>query len=146
MAYKSLPSCIKHEYGAGGKALSQDHLASGKSALKFAKDLLRWNEELFWKHDPHDYELAAIRAYCQFFAARVALSQGLREEALRFFDEACKAMPGLECHGHRLLVRAVRDTTLADRGSKYIVRAFGKARAARLKLENLRSRMARAPT
>jgi glycosyltransferase involved in cell wall biosynthesis len=140
----SLPACIKHEYAKDGKALSQDHLASGKSALKFAKDLLRWNEELFWKHDPHDYELSALRAYCQFFVARVALSQGARAEALSYFDEACKAMPGLECRAHRLLVRALPDVELADRASKYILRAFGKARAVRLRLEKLRARVARA--
>lgn len=140
----SLPACIKHEYASGGKPLSQDHLASGRSALRFAKDLLRWNEELFWKHDPHNDELSALRAYCQFFAARVALSQGLRAEALHYFDEACTAMPGLECRAHRLLVRAVPDVKLADRCSRSLLRAFGKVRAVELRLEKLRARIGEA--
>jgi glycosyltransferase involved in cell wall biosynthesis len=140
----SLPACIKHEYGQKGKALAQDHLASGKSALRFARDLLRWNEELFWRHDPNDRELAAIRAYCQLFAARIALDQGKRDVALEYFDAACSQLPGLEGHLHRLLVRALPDVKLANRGSKYVVRAFGKARSLRLKLDRLRARSAAA--
>jgi glycosyltransferase involved in cell wall biosynthesis len=138
-----VPACIKHEYAEKGKPLAQDHLASGKSALKFAKDLLRWHEELFWKHDPQNRELSALRAYCQFFAARVALAQGKREEAIAFLDAACEALPGFEGHAHRVWVRAIPNVKVAQRGARYLQRAWGKARNVESKLEALRARLPR---
>jgi glycosyltransferase involved in cell wall biosynthesis len=84
----SIPSCIKHEYSAAGGKLKQDHLVTGKSALQFARDMLRWHDELYWNERPHDPELSALRGYCQLYAGRVALSRGLATEALGYLEEA----------------------------------------------------------
>lgn len=89
----SAPSCIKHEYGLQGKPLAEAHLATGSKAMEFAKDLLRWHEELFWKDNTGDPELSALRALCQLYAARVALSRGLAGEARSYLDQAVPLLP-----------------------------------------------------
>jgi glycosyltransferase involved in cell wall biosynthesis len=136
----SLPACIKHEYAAEGKELAQDHIATGKSALWFAQELLEWHEVLYWNDATTDKELTALRAYCQFYCGRIALNQGRREVAMEYFAQASRGVPGLECHAHLLLVKALGDTALANRGSKFLFRTWSKTRAMRVRLEALRGR------
>jgi hypothetical protein len=38
--YLSIPSCIKHEYAEDGALLSEDHVATGKTALICSQDML----------------------------------------------------------------------------------------------------------
>lgn len=111
----SAPSCIKHEYAAQRKPLAEDHLATGKKALAFAKDLLRWHEELFWNDRPYDPELSALRALCQLFVARVALGQGLAREAVAQLDAAIPLLPDYTPSALRLLAGLAPDGAGARR-------------------------------
>jgi hypothetical protein len=90
----SAPGCIKHDFSPGRRKLVESHLATGKTALQFAKDLLRWHEELFWAGSRTDPELTAIRGLCQLYAGRIALSTGEREQALEQLRGAAAVLPG----------------------------------------------------
>lgn len=90
----SAPSCIKHDYAELRRPLVEDHLATGKMALQFAKDLLRWHEELFWSRHPEDPELTRLRALCQLYVARVALRDGRAREAAAQLAQASAVLPG----------------------------------------------------
>jgi len=135
----SAPSALKHEYGPKGSALAEEHLATGRTARLFAKDLLSWFEELFWKGQPPDPELASLRALCQLYAARTALQSGQRQEALLYLEEASSVLPGLEPtalkwlvkltphpaasrEAYRLLERAKRIPSRAQGGLRSVLR------------------------
>jgi glycosyltransferase involved in cell wall biosynthesis len=92
----SVPIALKHEYGPKGSALAEDHLATGKTAGLFAKHLLSQFEELFWKGQPPDLELARVRGLHQLYVARMELQSGQRQEALFYLEQAAKVLPGLE--------------------------------------------------
>jgi hypothetical protein len=97
----SVPIALKHEYGPKGSALAEDHLATGKTAGLFAKHLLSQFEELFWKGQPPDLELARVRGLHQLYVARMELQSGQRQEALFYLEQAAKVLPGLEPSGSR---------------------------------------------
>ncbi|HEX3593905.1 MAG TPA: GNAT family N-acetyltransferase, partial [Polyangiaceae bacterium] len=101
----SVPVCFKHEYGAKGEALKEGHLATGATALQFARDLLKWHETLFWNERQSDPELSALRAFAQVFVARHSIERGLTEEALVNLTSAVDAFPGPEA---RILLEFVR--------------------------------------
>jgi glycosyltransferase involved in cell wall biosynthesis len=90
----SAPCCFKHEYADKGQALKEGHLATGATALQFARDLLRWHETLFWNDRPTDPELDALRAFAQVFVARHAIERGLTDEAIANLASAADAFPG----------------------------------------------------
>lgn len=90
----SVPGCIKHDYAQRGRPLAEDHLATGRTALQFAKDLLRWHEELFWAERRDDPELTRLRGLCQLYAARIALRDGKTREAATHLAEAVQVLPG----------------------------------------------------
>jgi len=119
----SAPSALKHEYGPKGSALAEEHLASGKTAGFFAKDLLSWFEELFWKGQPPDLELTRLRGLCQLYAARIALQSGQREEALRYLEEASKVIPGLEPTALKWLVKLTPHPSASRQAYRLLERA-----------------------
>src|SRR5258708_39865581 len=132
----SAPSALKHEYGPKGSALAEEHLATGKTAGLFAKDLLSWFEELFWKGQPRDPEITRLRGLFQLYAARTALQSGQRQEALLYLDEAAKVLPGLEPTALKWLVKltphsaaSLQAYRLLERAKRIPGRARGRARS-----------------
>ncbi len=89
----SIPTAVKHEYAAGGQVPSEDHLATGKHRFSFARDMLYWFDELYWKAEPHDRELCALRGTKAFWVGRTAMLRGQYEEALRYLGEAARDAP-----------------------------------------------------
>jgi len=121
----SAPSALKHEYGPKGSSLAEEHLATGKTAGLFAKDLLSWFEELFWQDQPRDPELARLRGICQLYAARTTLQSGQREEALHYLEEAAKVLPGLEPIALKWLVKLTPHPTASRQAYRLFERAKG---------------------
>ncbi|MFL6601486.1 MAG: glycosyltransferase family 2 protein [Steroidobacteraceae bacterium] len=87
------PTYIKHELAQEGGLPSEGHLATGKTALKFLRDMLRAFDDLFWLARPNDGELRAIRSLMQLDMAQVALKTGQRADALQCLREARKGLP-----------------------------------------------------
>jgi hypothetical protein len=103
----SAPGCIKHEYGAAGEALKQEHVVSGRSAPLFHGDVLRWHEELFSSADPSDHDAQVMRGFRQYLLARACAQWGRRDQALKLLDEAMKTYPMPEVRRLRRLLRLV---------------------------------------
>lgn len=80
--YFSLPGAIKYEFGDAGRSLSEDHLASGKTAVQFHRDVLKLFEELFWSEGRGDPELNKLRGFRQYLVGEAAARRGEREIAL----------------------------------------------------------------
>lgn len=78
----SVPTYIKHELNKDGKVLASSHLVTGTSALTCAEDTTRAFEDLFWKADPNNPELRALRADKRFAVALIAIQVGERNAAL----------------------------------------------------------------
>jgi glycosyltransferase involved in cell wall biosynthesis len=93
MNFISLPACIKHEYGDDEKELAQHHVVKGDTENLYAKDMLRWFDELFWQAQKDDRELKALRGFRQYYIAQTALERGDRKEALLYLQEAHKNFP-----------------------------------------------------
>jgi glycosyltransferase involved in cell wall biosynthesis len=93
--FLSIPTYIKHELARDGKPLKEDHVAKGKTVPIFAKDMLRWHEELFWNDRQQDRELSILRSDKQLYVAKTALMHGMRDEALLYLDAALRHFPGL---------------------------------------------------
>jgi len=91
----AVPSAVKHQHGAGGQALKEDHLAVGASEYRFAVNQLRLFDELYWQPNPDDVEIRRIRSLHQLFAGRKALALGKRNEALEHLTQAARANPRL---------------------------------------------------
>ena len=93
----SAPACIKHDFAPARQNLVEAHLATGKTALQFAKDLLRWHDELFCKTvEQTDPELLKIRGLCHLYAGKVALNVGNGAEAVRHLRAAAEVVPGFK--------------------------------------------------
>jgi hypothetical protein len=118
---KSARTCVGLDLGSGSHV--ESHLATGKTALQFAKDLLRWHEELFWTGNQMDPELTAIRGLCQLYAGRIALSTGKREEALEQLKGAAAVLPGPTAPALLWLARLVAN----PRASRVAYGAFARA-------------------
>lgn len=100
----SLPGSIKHELGRGGERLAEDHLATGKTAVQFHRDVLRLHEELFWNAAPGDRELTALRGFRHYLVAQAAAKQGLRDLALEHLEACRLTYPAREAAELRWLV------------------------------------------
>ena len=109
------PGTIKHEYAASKKRLAEGHLVTGKTALRFHKDMLQIFEDLFWNEAPGDPELCGIRAYRRFKIAEVLLSRGERSAALEHLQEATRGYRGLDAKAGLWFARLVPQDQLAGR-------------------------------
>jgi glycosyltransferase involved in cell wall biosynthesis len=87
------PTYIKHELAEKGALPAETHLATGRTALRFLRDMLRTFDDLFWLARPDDRELRAIRSLMQLDMAQVALKNGQRDEGLECLREARKGLP-----------------------------------------------------
>jgi hypothetical protein len=92
--YLSIPSCIKHEYAEGGKSLSEDHVATGKTALICAQDVLHCIER-YWGNRRDDPEISAMLGLRQLDIARRALGRREQAIALKYLKAALHDFPGL---------------------------------------------------
>lgn len=119
MNFVSVPGCIKHELAGSGRPLSEGHLVTGRTAVRFHEDVLRFHEELFWKANPDDAELSALRGFRQSLVAAAALKQGARDVARRHLEQAAHTYPGADTSAMLLLSRLPQDrlASLVYRGS-----------------------------
>ncbi len=131
--FVSAPGCIKHELADGKRELSEDHLVTGRSAVRFHEDVLRFHEELFCKEAPDNPELRALAGFRHVLVARAALRLGDCDVALAHLDAAAKTYPGADTTALRLLARAVRPGKIASlvyRGSLAGAAIAGRVRRA----------------
>lgn len=120
----SAPSCIEHWSSERGGSLAEERLLTGgKTALAFATELLRWNEELFWNDDRTDPELTAIRGLCQLYAGRVALQLGRREEALHYLEQAARVLSGSTARKLKWLAKLTLHPAITRRAYAWASRA-----------------------
>jgi glycosyltransferase involved in cell wall biosynthesis len=111
----SIPGAIKHELGHGGRSLSEDHLVTGKTAVRFHQDVLRLHEELFWSRRPDDPELAGIRGFRQYLVAEAAARQGQRDVALEYLRRSSQTYRGKEARKLRWVLELAPSPELARR-------------------------------
>ena len=127
----SVPGCIKHELAADKQALSEDHLVTGPSAVRFHEDVLRFMQELFAADAPEDPEISALVGFRHALVARAALRAGNRDVAIAHLKKAAKTYGGVETEAMLLLARAVPSDKLASllyRGSLAGARVADKLR------------------
>jgi glycosyltransferase involved in cell wall biosynthesis len=94
--YFSLPGCFKHERGLDGRALAEDHLATGRSSLRYDRSVREQFEELFWRPSPGDAELGRIRGLLHLNLARSAIADGELDEGRRALAIAREVLPPSE--------------------------------------------------
>jgi glycosyltransferase involved in cell wall biosynthesis len=92
--YLSIPACIKHELAGDGGALSEDHVATGKTGLICLQDLLRCLDH-YWGDRRDTPEIRALRGLRELHIARVALARNERAIALQNLQSACRNYPEL---------------------------------------------------
>jgi len=92
--YLSIPACIKHEFAEDGGALSESHVATGRTALICLQDMLRCLE-LYWGNRRDDPEISALLGFKQLDTARLALERCERATALKYLKAARRDHPGL---------------------------------------------------
>jgi glycosyltransferase involved in cell wall biosynthesis len=102
--YLSIPGAIKHELGHAGRALAEDHLATGKRAIQFHEDVLRLHDELFWSANHDDPELVALRGFRQYLVAQAAAKQGQRDHALHYLEASKDTYRGWDARELRWLL------------------------------------------
>ena len=127
----SVPGCIKHELAVGKQTLTEDHLVTGPSAVRFHEDVLRFIEELYAADAPNDREIQALVGFRHALVARAALRAGRRDVAIAHLKKASKSYGGADTEAMLLLARAVPSGKLASllyRGSQAGVRVAGKLR------------------
>ena len=108
----SLPGCIKYEYAdQQTTALREGHIAKGKHANAFAKDMLRFSEELYSSPGaPSVPDIVEIQAFRRLYIGQTALENGLRDEALHYFTQAARDCPRLwQAHALKWFATVVRD-------------------------------------
>jgi glycosyltransferase involved in cell wall biosynthesis len=114
-SYLSIPGAIKHELAHGGSALAEDHLATGKTAVQFHRDVLRLHEELFWNERPDDPELTALRGFRQFLVGQAAARRGERELAREYLRAGLHTYRAPVARRLRWLVELAPSPALARR-------------------------------
>jgi glycosyltransferase involved in cell wall biosynthesis len=92
--YLSIPACIKHEFAEDGGALSESHVATGKTALICLQDMLSCLER-YWGNRREDPEISALLGFRQLDAARLALERCERATALKRLKAARRDHPEL---------------------------------------------------
>lgn len=88
-----VPTYTKHEYTPAGTMPAISHLGTGRTAVRFYRDLLLFYDDYFMIPNPDDAELKALRCLTLLDTAQAALRLGLREEALDFLKQAREGMP-----------------------------------------------------
>jgi hypothetical protein len=103
---------------------------TGRTATQFHQDVLRFHEQLFWKHHPDDAELCALRGFRQSLVARAALTRGERDLALQNLEQAARSYPGVDTSALLWLSRVPQDrvASLVYRGSQAGARLAGRVR------------------
>jgi glycosyltransferase involved in cell wall biosynthesis len=92
--YISIPACVKHEFAEDGGLLSENHIATGKTALIYLQDVLRCQER-YWGDRREDPEISALFGFKQLDIARLALERCERATALKLLKAARRYHPGL---------------------------------------------------
>jgi len=92
--YLSIPACIKHEFAEDGGALSESHVATGKTALICMQDMLRCLER-YWGDRRDDPEISALLGFRRLDIARLALGRCERATALKYLKAALRDHAGL---------------------------------------------------
>ena len=92
--YISIPACVKHEFAEDGGLLSENHIATGKTALIYLQDMLRCQER-YWGDRREDPEISALLGFRQLDIARLALERCERATALKLLKAARRDHPGL---------------------------------------------------
>ncbi|HTD72676.1 MAG TPA: glycosyltransferase [Steroidobacteraceae bacterium] len=111
-----VPTYIKHEYTPAGKIPAVSHLGTGKTAVRFFRDLLIFYDDYFMNPQPDDAELKALRCLILLDTAHVALRLGLRDEALDFLRQARAAKPNFsKAITMTWITRCVRSPQLAEK-------------------------------
>lgn len=100
----SIPGSIKHEFTEAGQPLSEDHVVTGKTAVRFHQDILEQHERLFWSRHPEDPELSAIRGFRQYIVGEAAARKGQRDLALEYLRASSKTYRGLRARELRWLL------------------------------------------
>jgi glycosyltransferase involved in cell wall biosynthesis len=140
MNFLSVPGAIKHEYAEGKKPVAEGHLVTGRSAIRFHQDVLRFHEELFWKADPGDPELAALRGFRQSLVAQAALAKGERALARSYLEQAVKTYPGTDTTALWWLAKAAPKDEVAALVYRNSMRGVWLAERVRHSLHGLVSR------
>jgi glycosyltransferase involved in cell wall biosynthesis len=78
----------KHDRAPAGAVLSQGHLASGIGSYRFETNKLGFFDELFMNAREPSEEIQTLRRFHSYAAARAALNDGKRAEAIRHLREA----------------------------------------------------------
>lgn len=111
-----VPTYIKHEYTPAGTIPAISHLGTGKTAVRFFRDLLIFYDDYFMNPHPDDAELKALRCLTLLDTAHAALRLGLREEALDFLRQARAAKPYFsKAITMTWITRCVRSPQLAEK-------------------------------
>jgi glycosyltransferase involved in cell wall biosynthesis len=92
--YLSIPACVKHEFAEDGGALSESHVATGKTALICLQDMLLCLER-YWGDRREDPEISALLGFRQLDIARLALERRQRATALKYLEGARRDHPKL---------------------------------------------------
>jgi len=84
-----VPTATKHDRAPAGAALTQAHLASGIGSYRFETNKLAFFDDLFTSSsDESSEEVQLLRRFHSYGAARAALRDGMRSEAIRHLREA----------------------------------------------------------
>jgi glycosyltransferase involved in cell wall biosynthesis len=83
-----VPCATKHDRAPAGVVLRQSHLASGLGSYRFETNKLGFFDELFMSASQPDEEVLTLRRFHSYGAARAALRDGLRSEAIRHLRDA----------------------------------------------------------
>jgi glycosyltransferase involved in cell wall biosynthesis len=134
----SIPGCIKHELAHGGRPLAEDHLVTGKTAVRFHQDVLRLHEELFWNEHPGDPELAALRGFRQYLVAQAAARDGQRDVALEHLRASRATYRAGDARALRWLLTLAPSPALSRRAYELSVLPL----RVRARLDRLRERSA----
>jgi glycosyltransferase involved in cell wall biosynthesis len=126
----AVPSATKFERAPDGKALRNDHLASGRGAYPFAVNMLSYFDEIYAEPMRGEREVALLRRHYCLRAGRAALMLGLRAEARTHFREA-RALKGVLWRGYAgsAIARLMPSDHLAGAGVRAATRAWNFAEA-----------------
>jgi hypothetical protein len=143
--YLSIPACVKHEFAEDGGALSESHVATGKTALICMQDMLRCLKD-YWGDRRDDPEISALLGFRQLDIARLALERYERATALKYLKSARRDYPKLRrarylqwlitlipgerfsCRVYIGFSKAVYILGMIRRGEISVVEALGKLR------------------
>lgn len=110
----SIPGSIKHELSGAGQALAEDHVVTGKTAVRFHQDVLEQFERMFWSGRPGDPELCAIRGFRQYLVGEAAARKGQHAVALEYLRASSRTYHARRARELRWLLE-VTPPTLTQR-------------------------------